>query len=131
MEPDSVPEHSLMIEENMPHSLPINVERARFPCCIVWTPLPVLSWFVPFIGHIGICREDGVILDFAGPNFVCVDNFAFGAPTRYCQIKKQQVYIITETFKRHFCIFLPLCYNDWHQAPSVILTMQDNWIGFL
>lgn len=85
-----MPEQSLMIEENMPHSLPINVERARFPCCIVWTPLPVLSWFVPFIGHIGVCREDGVILDFAGPNFVCVDNFAFGAPTRYCQIKKQQ-----------------------------------------
>ncbi|XP_054824163.1 protein RTE1-HOMOLOG isoform X3 [Prosopis cineraria] len=72
------------------HPMQIDPSRARFPCCIVWSPLPVISWFIPFIGHIGICREDGVILDFAGPNFVCVDNFAFGAPTRYIQISKEK-----------------------------------------
>ncbi|CAO2828085.1 unnamed protein product [Amaranthus hypochondriacus] len=69
-----------------PQTIEIDPKRARFPLCIVWTPLPVLSWLIPFIGHIGICREDGVILDFAGPNFVCVDSFAFGAVTRYLQI---------------------------------------------
>ncbi|KAK1272286.1 hypothetical protein QJS04_geneDACA013086 [Acorus gramineus] len=67
---------------------PIDPKRARFPCCLVWTPLPIISWFIPFIGHIGICREDGVILDFAGPNFVCVDHFAFGAVARYLQIDR-------------------------------------------
>lgn len=46
---------------------------------------------MPFIGHIGICREDGVILDFAGPNFVSVDNFAFGAVTRYIQLNGDEV----------------------------------------
>ncbi|CAH1444753.1 unnamed protein product [Lactuca virosa] len=40
---------------------------------------------------VGKGREDGVILDFAGPNFVCVDNFAFGAVTRYIQISKDKV----------------------------------------
>ncbi|KAL9678185.1 hypothetical protein QQ045_016024 [Rhodiola kirilowii] len=50
----------------------------------------ILSWLIPFIGHIGICREDGVILDFAGPNFVCVDNFTFGSVARYIQISKKQ-----------------------------------------
>ncbi|GMP27289.1 hypothetical protein CsSME_00003345 [Camellia sinensis var. sinensis] len=68
-----------MIEQNTPQTMQIDPRRARFPCCIVWTPLPVISWLIPFIGHMGICREDGVILDFAGPNFVCVDNFTFGA----------------------------------------------------
>ncbi|CAH2064426.1 unnamed protein product [Thlaspi arvense] len=68
----------------------IDPRRDRFPCCIVWTPLPFISWLVPFIGHVGICREDGVILDFAGPNFVCVDNFAFGAVSRYIQINKEK-----------------------------------------
>nr|POE65734.1 protein rte1-like [Quercus suber] len=68
----------------------IDPRRARFPYCIVWTPLPIISWLIPFIGHIGICREDGVILDFAGPNFVCVDNFAFGSVTRYLQISKEK-----------------------------------------
>ncbi|KAH6791475.1 RTE1-homolog [Perilla frutescens var. frutescens] len=83
-------ERSLTIEENEAESKQIDPARSRFPCCLVWTPLPVLSWFFPCIGHIGICRDDGVILDFAGPNFVCVDNFAFGAPTRYLQLSKEQ-----------------------------------------
>ena len=25
-----------------------------FPCCIVWTPLPILAWLFPIIGHAGI-----------------------------------------------------------------------------
>lgn len=33
-----------------------------------------------------------MILDFAGPNFVCVDNFSFGAATRYVQVNKEQVF---------------------------------------
>ncbi|KAG5530275.1 hypothetical protein RHGRI_030594 [Rhododendron griersonianum] len=90
MEPNPDPEHHLMIDHRMPQASEIDPRRGRFPCCIVWTPLPVLSWLVPFIGHMGICREDGVILDFAGPNFVCVDNFTFGAVARYIQISKEK-----------------------------------------
>ncbi|KAG7565241.1 hypothetical protein ISN44_As10g019550 [Arabidopsis suecica] len=81
-------EHGMMIGLSDP--MKIDPRRDRFPCCIVWTPLPLISWLVPFIGHVGICREDGVILDFAGPNFVCVDNFAFGAVARYIQINKKK-----------------------------------------
>jgi len=33
----------------------IDVEKQRYPYCIVWTPLPCISWFLPFIGHTGIC----------------------------------------------------------------------------
>ncbi|XP_028774662.1 protein RTE1-HOMOLOG isoform X2 [Neltuma alba] len=90
MESDLDPERQQIVEGSFSHPMQIDPSRARFPCCIVWSPLPVISWLIPFIGHIGICREDGVILDFAGPNFVCVDNFAFGAPTRYIQISKEK-----------------------------------------
>ena len=38
----------------------------RFPFCIVWSPIPVLTWIWPFIGHMGIALSSGVILDFAG-----------------------------------------------------------------
>ncbi len=34
---------------------PIDIRRNRFPYCIVWTPLPCISWILPFIGHTGIC----------------------------------------------------------------------------
>ncbi|KAK8480485.1 hypothetical protein V6N13_024145 [Hibiscus sabdariffa] len=85
-------DHHLMAEDGFryPFSMDIDPKRERFPCCIVWTPLPVLSWLVPFIGHVGICREDGTILDFAGPHFVCVDHFTFGPVARYLQINKDK-----------------------------------------
>ncbi|CAL5188090.1 unnamed protein product [Lathyrus oleraceus] len=86
---DLDPEQQQMMESGFSR-MQIDPRRSRFPCSIVWSPLPVISWFIPFIGHIGICREDGVILDFAGPNFVCVDNFAFGAATRYLQLPKDK-----------------------------------------
>lgn len=91
MEEDLDSERQQILEGSFNHPMQIDPSRGRFPCCIVWSPLPVISWFIPFIGHIGICREDGVVLDFAGPNYVCVDNFAFGAPTRYLQISKEKV----------------------------------------
>lgn len=89
MELDTEPK-PMMIEHNLPNSMQIDPTKARFPCCIVWTPLPVISWLLPFIGHVGIGREDGVIVDFAGPNFVSVDNFAFGPVARYIQINKEK-----------------------------------------
>ncbi|KAK6924435.1 TMEM222/RTE1, partial [Dillenia turbinata] len=94
------PENQMMIQERGSPTMHIDPGRARFPCCVVWTPLPVISWLIPFIGHMGICREDGVILDFAGPNFVCVDNFAFGAVARYIQINKDRCCISSHWTKR-------------------------------
>ncbi|PAN28898.1 hypothetical protein PAHAL_5G185000 [Panicum hallii] len=68
----------------------IDPKRARFPCCIVWTPLPVVSWLAPYIGHVGICQEDGAVLDFAGSNLVSVDNFAYGSVARYLQLDRKK-----------------------------------------
>ncbi|PWA87859.1 hypothetical protein CTI12_AA031260 [Artemisia annua] len=90
MESDTEDKGSMMFEQDVPHGKQIDPGRARFPCCIVWTPLPVVSWLLPFVGHVGIGREDGVIIDFAGPSFVSVDNFAFGAVTRYIKIDKEK-----------------------------------------
>merc|ERR1712038_1525414 len=63
-----------------------DIDRSRFPYCIVWTPLPVLTWFIPFIGHMGIAYSNGVIRDFAGPYHVSEDDMAFGKPTRYWRL---------------------------------------------
>ena len=66
-------------------SMKVNARLQLFPYCIVWTPLPLIGWFFPFVGHMGICRSDGTILDFAASYFVNVGEFAFGAPSRYVQ----------------------------------------------
>ncbi|EOA34218.1 hypothetical protein CARUB_v10021729mg, partial [Capsella rubella] len=62
--------------------------KSKFPCCIVWTPLPIVYWLTPFIGHIGLCREDGVILDFVVSNFINVDNFEYVPPAQYLQLDR-------------------------------------------
>ncbi|XP_004498900.1 protein REVERSION-TO-ETHYLENE SENSITIVITY1 [Cicer arietinum] len=69
---------------------PIDPKNAKFPCCLVWNPLPVVSWLAPFIGHVGICREDGAVLDFSGSYFVNVDDFAFGSVARYLKLDRRQ-----------------------------------------
>ncbi|XP_057477293.1 protein REVERSION-TO-ETHYLENE SENSITIVITY1-like [Actinidia eriantha] len=80
----------------------IDPTKAKFPCCLVWTPLPVVSWLAPFIGHVGICREDGTVLDFSGSNFVNVDDFAFGAVARYLQLEREQC-CLTPNLVGHTC----------------------------
>ncbi|XP_037868543.1 transmembrane protein 222 [Bombyx mori] len=69
---------------------PIDHDRCRYPYCIVWTPIPVLTWFFPFLGHMGISTSNGVIRDFAGPYFVSEDLMAFGNPTKYWQLSPQK-----------------------------------------
>ncbi|SPP79780.1 transmembrane protein 222 isoform X1 [Drosophila guanche] len=71
------------VAERLP---PVNKDDNRFPYCIVWTPIPVLTWILPMIGHMGICTSIGVIRDFAGAYFVSEDQMAFGNPTRYLRL---------------------------------------------
>lgn len=65
----------------------IDKSKDRYPCCIVWTPIPLLTWLFPFIGHMGIAMSNGVIRDFAGPYTVSEDHMAFGRPTKYWQLQ--------------------------------------------
>lgn len=65
----------------------IDIPNDKYPYCIVWTPIPILTWLFPFIGHMGIALSNGVIRDFAGPYFVSEDSMAFGRPTRYLQLQ--------------------------------------------
>jgi Protein of unknown function (DUF778) len=50
---------------------------------ILWSPLPPITWLIPFIGHTGIGDSRGIASDFQGPYYVG-DNgrMAFGPPTR-------------------------------------------------
>uniref|UniRef100_A0AC34RMX0 Transmembrane protein 222 n=1 Tax=Panagrolaimus sp. JU765 TaxID=591449 RepID=A0AC34RMX0_9BILA len=69
----------------------IDVKNHRFPFCIVWTPLPIISWLFPFIGHMGICTSTGVIRDFAGSYYVSEGHMGFSWPTLYWQLSPKNV----------------------------------------
>ena len=64
----------------------IEFERDRFPFCIVWTPIPLLTWLFPVVGHMGIATSSGIIRDFAGPYHVSEDQMSFGRPTKYWKL---------------------------------------------
>ena len=63
-----------------------NPDKARFPVCITWTQLPLISWIIPSIGHVGIGAADGKIHDFAGPYYIGIDDFAFGSTLKYVKL---------------------------------------------
>ena len=50
------------------------VDRLIYACtvCSMTCVYYFVSWFIPFIGHMGICTSAGIIRDFAGPYFVSV-----------------------------------------------------------
>ncbi len=61
----------------------VDPAHARFPFSIVWTPLPLITWLIPLIGHTGIGMSNGVIHDFAGPYYISIDDLAFGEAHKY------------------------------------------------
>ena len=98
----------------------LDMEKQRYPYCIVWTPIPVITWVLPCIGHVGICSSNGVIHDFAGPYCVSVDNMAFGNPTKYILLelnaKEYDEYDScieggTQDYNEQFYSF---CFNNCH-----------------
>ncbi|KAI4480673.1 PREDICTED: transmembrane protein 222 [Polistes canadensis] len=116
--------------------LSINPERQRFPFCIVWTPLPIITYLIPFIGHMGICTSTGVIRDFAGPYHVSEDQMAFGKPIKYWQLQYTKakggvqgwdmaVSEASEIYKaRMHNLFLDNCHS--HVATALNLMAYDN-----
>lgn len=55
----------------------INYQTHRYPVCLVWTPIPMLTWLMPFVGHLGIATSAGVIRDFAGEFIIFMINMIF------------------------------------------------------
>ena len=69
----------------------IDYDLHRYPFCLVWTPIPLITWLLPFVGHMGISSSAGIIRDFAGPYFVSFDDMGFGWPTRYLVLEESKV----------------------------------------
>jgi hypothetical protein len=48
--------------------------------CVVWTPIPIISWVVPAIGHVGITDSRGTVYDFQGDFTIGREEMLFGEP---------------------------------------------------
>ncbi|KAL7502797.1 hypothetical protein ACHAXN_000705 [Cyclotella atomus] len=62
-------------------------EESSLSFTILWSPLPPITWLIPFIGHMGIATSRGVACDFQGPYSVGErGRMAFGKPTRVLRV---------------------------------------------
>ncbi|XP_008321680.1 transmembrane protein 222 [Cynoglossus semilaevis] len=108
-------------------------KNARYPFCIVWTPIPFLSWLLPFIGHMGICTSAGVIRDFAGSYFVSEDNMGFGRPTKYWKLDVDKVCgngaatwdkAVLDASEEYKCRPHNLCFDNCHSHVAMALNLM-------
>ncbi|KAK3736544.1 hypothetical protein RRG08_051536 [Elysia crispata] len=117
---------------NLYNGTKINAKENRYPHCIVWTPLPCLTWFLPFIGHMGICTTQGIIRDFAGPYYVSEDDMAFGNPVKYWQLDPSKaqngkdswdkaVHMASEEYKHRMH---NLCCDNCHSHVAMALNLM-------
>ena len=51
--------------------------------CALWSPIHPVTWFFPFIGHIGITDSQGNVYDFQGTYSIGKNHLLFGYPTKY------------------------------------------------
>ncbi len=59
---------------------------------ILWSPLPPITWLIPFIGHLGIATSEGTACDFQGSYYVSDrGRMAFGEPTRALTINIEEL----------------------------------------
>ena len=52
----------------------VDPSKDHYPMCIIWSPIPMLSYFTPIIGHAGIVLSDGTINDFGASYYIHVKN---------------------------------------------------------
>eukprot|EP00727_Mastigamoeba_balamuthi_P012786 m51a1_g813 hypothetical protein (177) ;mRNA; f:685027-685770 len=71
----------------------VDPRREHFPMCVVWSPIPLLTWLIPFVGHTGVVTNEGVIHDFAGPFYInrSRDRTGFGRVTKYWMLDPMAV----------------------------------------
>ncbi|GET89736.1 hypothetical protein, conserved [Leishmania tarentolae] len=81
----------------------IDPVREHYPFCIVWSPIPILSWILPFVGHIAVCDSQGRVYDFQGSYLIGQDRMLFGSPVKYWDLSRD---------------YIPSFYNADHQNSA-------------
>ena len=112
----------------------INIKKNRYPYCIVWAPIPFLTYIMPCIGYVGIANSEGVIHDFAASCYISIDEFSFGKPTKYLQLdlndKERYEYdkAIQNGYNKYILEKYNIFWNNCHNHVAYILN-QINYKG--
>lgn len=83
-QPADPPKHKSSVSFSIPMASPPEIVPQNtcvtYPFSMVWRPITMLTWLVPFLGHLGISTSSGAIHDYASSFMVTVDRFSSGPP---------------------------------------------------
>lgn len=111
---------------NSPSIDPLN---NLYPNCIVFGVLPLITWLIPVIGHIGIGDSNGHIHDFAGSCHIGYNQFMTGRVTKYYHLDQIDSTILDRSIiiannkynKQHHNIISNNCH---HHVSDVLRATQ-------
>ena len=95
--------------------------------CLVWTPIPLISLFLPFYGHTGITSSTGAIYDFGSSRYVSINQLTYGRPYKYIPLlpneneKKTWDAHLTKIVKRFSKKEYTLCGMNGYKFCSCVL----------
>ena len=80
------------IKKEKKEKLKINIDKEndKYPYSLVWTSIPCITHTLPWIGHMGICKSNGIIYDFSGSYLINENKFAFGKPYKYAYLEPNE-----------------------------------------
>ena len=101
--------------------------RSNKAYCLVWTPIPLISLFLPFYGHTGITSSTGSIYDFGSSRYVSINQLTYGAPYKYIPLcpneneKKIWDFHLIKMAKRYARKEYTLCGKNGYKFCSSVL----------
>ena len=106
--------------------------KNRYPYCIVWTPIPFLTYILPFIGQTGIANSKGIIHDYSASFFVNIDDFSFGKPTKYLQLdlNEKEKFDYDKAIEKGDLKFRTLIYNFFKNNSHMYVAYILNQIKY-
>lgn len=106
--------------------------KNRYPYCIVWTPIPFLTYILPFIGQTGIANSKGIIHDYSASFFVNIDDFSFGKPTKYLQLdlNEKEKFDYDKAIEKGDLKFRTLIYNFFRNNSHMYVAYILNQIKY-
>lgn len=89
-----------------PPQLDLSGSHEHYPFCLVWSPLPMITTVLPFIGHVGIADSNGKLYDFQGDFKIGKDRMLFGKVVKYIDLSRE---------------FIPSAYTTPKGSPEAIM----------
>ena len=113
----------------------VNAKEKYFPISIIWSSIPMLTWFLPFVGHAAISDPSGWIYDFQYSYSIGKhrQRTCFGSIKKYIQLvlpvsKEEYIEAINYANEKYSQLRHNLIFQNCHDHVGEVLN-RINYLG--